>query len=35
MTSQRLQPGVVGMIVGCAVSLWFFILAEAHWHLTG
>jgi tetratricopeptide (TPR) repeat protein len=27
MTSQRLQPGVVGMIVGCAVSLWFVIPA--------
>jgi tetratricopeptide (TPR) repeat protein len=22
MTSQRLQPGIVGVIVGCAVSLW-------------
>jgi len=27
MTSQRLQPGVVGVIVGCAVSLWFLIPA--------
>ena len=28
MTSQRIQPGVVDVIVGCAVSLWFFMLAE-------
>jgi tetratricopeptide (TPR) repeat protein len=27
MTSQRLQPAVVGVIVGCAVSLWFFVQA--------
>ena len=28
MTSQRMQPGVVNVIVGCAVSLWFFTLTE-------
>lgn len=27
MVSQRKQPGVVDVIVGCAVILWFFILA--------
>ena len=27
MTSQRIQSGVVNVIVGCAVSLWFFIPA--------
>ncbi len=27
MVSQRKQPGVVDVIVGCAVSLWFFIPA--------
>ena len=28
MTSQRMQPGVVNVIVGCIVSLLFFMLAE-------
>ena len=28
MTSQRMQPGVVNVIVGCAFSLWFFMLIE-------
>ncbi|TKS59086.1 MAG: hypothetical protein EWM73_03375 [Nitrospira sp.] len=28
MASQRIQPGVVDVIMGCAVSLWFFMLAE-------
>ena len=28
MVSQRIQPGVVDVIVGCAVSLWFFIPSE-------
>lgn len=28
MTSQRMPPGVVNVIVCCAVSLWFFMLAE-------
>jgi len=28
MTSQRMQPGVVDLIVGCAFSLWFFMLVE-------
>jgi tetratricopeptide (TPR) repeat protein len=27
MASQRIQPGVVGVIVGCALSLWFFMPA--------
>ena len=27
MTSRRVQPGVVGVIAGCAVSLWFVISA--------
>jgi hypothetical protein len=27
MASQRIQPGVVDVIVGCAVSLWFFMPA--------
>jgi len=27
MASQRIQPGVVDVIVGCAVSLWFFLPA--------
>src|SRR4029077_20445133 len=27
MTSQRLPPGAVGVIMGCAVSLWFFMPA--------
>jgi len=27
MASQRIQPGVVDVIVGCAVSLWFFMSA--------
>jgi hypothetical protein len=29
MTSQRMQPGVVNVIVGCTVSLWSFMLVEA------
>ena len=29
MASQRMQPGVVNVIVGCAVSLWFFTPAGA------
>ena len=28
MTSQRMQPGVVNVIVGCTVSLWSFMLVE-------
>jgi tetratricopeptide (TPR) repeat protein len=28
MTSQRMQPGAVHVIVACAVSLWFFMLVE-------
>jgi len=28
MTSQRMQSGAVNVIMGCAVSLWFFMLAE-------
>ena len=28
MTSQRMQPGVVNVIVGCIVSLWSFMLVE-------
>jgi len=28
MTSQRIQPRVVNVIVGCAFSLWFFMLVE-------
>ncbi|MGH7216825.1 MAG: hypothetical protein ACREIG_06280, partial [Nitrospiraceae bacterium] len=29
MASQRMQPVVVNVIVGCAVSLWFFTPAGA------
>jgi len=29
MTSQRMQPGAVNVIVGCTFSLWFFMLVEA------
>lgn len=28
MTSQRMQHGVVNVVMGCAVSLWFFMLTE-------
>jgi tetratricopeptide (TPR) repeat protein len=28
MTSQRMQPGVVNVIVGCTISLWSFMLVE-------
>ena len=28
MTSQRMQSGAVNVIMGCAVSLWFFMLSE-------
>src|SRR5713226_8766682 len=29
MTSQRMQPGVVNVIVSCTISLWSFMLVEA------